>query len=61
MAILLQYLQAKGVKLVKNQEVTRIETSGNAVTKVFTGTKEWAADNYIIARWFMVTVYSQTG
>lgn len=49
MAILLQYLQAKGVKLVKNQEVTRIETSGNAITKVFTGAKEWTADNYIIA------------
>jgi D-amino-acid dehydrogenase len=48
-AALLKHLTFKGVDIVRNHEVTKIETSGNTITKVFTGNKEWTADNYIIA------------
>jgi len=48
-AALLKHLTFKGVDIVRNHEVTKIETSGNAITKVFTGNKEWTADDYIIA------------
>jgi len=48
-ANLTDYLLKSGVKIEKNQMVTRIETSGSKITKVFTGAKEWTADQYIIA------------
>jgi D-amino-acid dehydrogenase len=49
MASLLKYLIANDVKIVKKHEVTKIETSGNAITKVFTGTEVWTADQYVIS------------
>jgi len=49
MTALLQYLTAKGVTIIKDQEVTKIDTSGSAITGVFTGSQKWEADNYIIA------------
>jgi D-amino-acid dehydrogenase len=49
MAALLRYLTAKGVNIVRNHEVTKIETSGPTVLGVFTGSQKWQADNYIIA------------
>ncbi|RKR80804.1 glycine/D-amino acid oxidase-like deaminating enzyme [Mucilaginibacter gracilis] len=48
-AILLQHLTENGVKIIRNHEVTRIDTTGNAITRVFTADKEWTADQYIIA------------
>ncbi len=49
MAALLNYLTAKGVNIVRNHEVTKIETSGPIILGVFTGAQKWEADNYIIA------------
>ena len=49
MAALLKYLEGKGVAIVKNHEVTRIEHSGKTIAGVFTGEKKWEADEYIIA------------
>jgi D-amino-acid dehydrogenase len=49
MASLLKHLTAKGINIIKNHEATKIETSGNTITKVFTGNKEWTSDNYVIA------------
>ena len=49
MAALLKYLEAKGVTIVRDHEVTRIEHSGKTITAVFTGDKKWEADEYIIA------------
>ncbi|MGI4751599.1 MAG: NAD(P)/FAD-dependent oxidoreductase [Janthinobacterium lividum] len=46
---LIDYLQKNSVKIIQNQLVTKIETSGNQISKVFTGQKEWTADQYIIA------------
>lgn len=46
---LTNYLLKSGVKIEKNQMVTHMETSGSKITKVFTGAKEWTADQYIIA------------
>jgi D-amino-acid dehydrogenase len=43
------YLLKNGVKIEKNQMVTRIEISGSTITRVFTGVKAWTADQYIIA------------
>lgn len=48
-AVLLKHLNEKGVKIIRDHEVTRIETNGNAITRVFTAAKEWTADQYIIA------------
>jgi len=48
-AALVKHLEASGVKIVRNHEVTRIETSGDQISRVFTGNQEWVADNYIIA------------
>ncbi|WP_259069267.1 NAD(P)/FAD-dependent oxidoreductase [Mucilaginibacter sp. X4EP1] len=49
MAALIKHLTTKGVNIVRNQEVTKIETSGNKINSVFTRDKEWTADSYIIA------------
>jgi len=48
-ANLLKYLEAKGVNIMRNHEVNKIETSQGEITKVFTGSKEWTANQYIIA------------
>ncbi|MCC8407433.1 FAD-dependent oxidoreductase [Mucilaginibacter sp. UR6-1] len=48
-ALLVNYLQTNGVKIERNAEVTRIETAGGKISKVFTGSKVWDADQYIIA------------
>jgi len=49
MADMAAYLQKEGVKIVKNHEVTAIETSAGKITSVLTGDKKWMADEYIIA------------
>ncbi|EHQ30638.1 NAD(P)/FAD-dependent oxidoreductase [Mucilaginibacter paludis] len=49
MAVLLKHLTENGVKIVRNHEVTKIETTGNAISRVFTAGEEWTADQYIIA------------
>jgi len=49
MAALLKHLETKGVSIVKKHEVTKIETSEKTIMRVFTGSKEWTADHYIIA------------
>lgn len=46
---LTKYLEANGVNIVRNQAVTKIEKSGKKISKVFTGTKEWTAGQFIIA------------
>jgi len=48
-AALLKYLDENGVNIVRNHEVTKIETAGKTITGVFTGTKKWVAGEYIIA------------
>ncbi|MEO6524355.1 MAG: FAD-dependent oxidoreductase [Mucilaginibacter sp.] len=49
MAALLKYLVTSGVKIKRDHEVTKIETSNEKITRVFTGNEEWTADQYIIA------------
>jgi len=49
MQALLKYLEQKGVKIVRNQEVTKMTTNGSQISSVFSGTKEWKADQYILA------------
>ncbi|MEH3115184.1 NAD(P)/FAD-dependent oxidoreductase [Pedobacter terrae] len=49
MDALLKYLVNNGVNIQRNKEVDRIETSGNRITKVFTGNTAWEADEYILA------------
>ena len=49
MNALLTYLRANGVSLVSGKEVDRIESEGNKIKKVFTGTTAWEADQYVIA------------
>ncbi|WP_412468338.1 NAD(P)/FAD-dependent oxidoreductase [Pedobacter sp. KLB.chiD] len=49
MNALLTYLSNNGVNIVRNKEVDKIETSGNRITKVFTGNTAWEADEYILA------------
>jgi D-amino-acid dehydrogenase len=46
---LLMYLRANGVKIIRNQEVTRIEITGSQISKIFTGNQEWKADQYVLA------------
>jgi len=48
-AALLKHLTAKGVKILRNHEVTKIETSDKKISQVFTGGTAWMADNYVIA------------
>lgn len=48
-AALVKHLESNGVNIIRNHEVTRIETSGGKISKVLTGTKELTADEYIIA------------
>lgn len=49
MNALLKYLSNNGVNIVRHKEVDKIETSGNRITKVFTGSTAWEADEYILA------------
>jgi len=46
---LLHYLEQNDVKIVRNKEVNKIESEGNRITKVFTGTDIWEADEYVLA------------
>ena len=45
---LVKHLETNGVKIIRNHGVTKIETSGEKITRVFTGDKEWKADEYVI-------------
>ncbi|WP_029282530.1 FAD-binding oxidoreductase [Pedobacter sp. R20-19] len=49
MNALLTYLRSNGVSLVSGKEVDKIESTGNKITKVFTGDQTWVADQYVIA------------
>lgn len=49
MNALIAYLEQAGVKIMRNHEVTRIETSGKNIIRLFTGAKEWSADQYVLA------------
>lgn len=49
MNALLAYLEKNNVKIIRNKEVDRIESSANRITKVFTGEESWEADQYVIA------------
>jgi len=46
---LLHYLEQNDVKIVRNKEVNKIESEGDRITKVFTGTDIWEADEYVLA------------
>lgn len=49
MKALMSFLSKDGVKIVRNHEVTDIESDGGRITKVWTGDKVWNADHYILA------------
>lgn len=49
MNALLNYLDRAGVTIRRNHEVTRVESEGKKITKVFTGNKVWEADQYVLA------------
>ena len=49
MNALLTYLEKSGVKIVRHHEVTKIDTEGSKITKVYTGTLGWEADQYVLA------------
>ncbi|WP_421940165.1 NAD(P)/FAD-dependent oxidoreductase [Pedobacter sp.] len=49
MNTLITYLNNHGVTIVKGKEVDKIESDGEKITKVFTGSTAWEADQYVIA------------
>lgn len=49
MKALMNFLSKDGVKIIRNHEVTDIESDGNRITKVWTGDKAWNADHYVLA------------
>lgn len=49
MNALLNYLDREGVAIMRNHEVTKVESQGVKITKVFTGNKVWEADEYVLA------------
>ncbi|RZK40686.1 MAG: FAD-dependent oxidoreductase [Pedobacter sp.] len=49
MNALLQYLKANGVNIVYGKEVSKIDTEGDKITKVFAGSAAWEADQFILA------------
>jgi D-amino-acid dehydrogenase len=49
MKALMNFLSKDGVKIIRNHEVTDIESEGNRITKVWTGDKVWNADHYVLA------------
>jgi len=46
---LLNYLEQNNVKIIRNKEVDKIETDSNGISKVFTGSDVWEADEYVLA------------
>jgi D-amino-acid dehydrogenase len=46
---LITYLNNHGVTIIRGKEVDRIETDGDKIARVFTGSTAWEADQYIIA------------
>lgn len=48
-AAMVKHLEANGVNIVRDHEVTRIETLGQKITKVWTNNEEWTADDFVIA------------
>lgn len=48
-AAMVKHLEANGVNIMRNHEVTRIETSGQKITRVWTNNEEWTADDFVIA------------
>jgi D-amino-acid dehydrogenase len=49
MKALMSFLSKDGVKIIRNHEVTDIESDGSRITKVWTGDKVWNADHYVLA------------
>jgi D-amino-acid dehydrogenase len=49
MVQLTKYLENAGVKIERNNEVVKFGIEGNKITKVYTQTSEWAADQVVIA------------
>ncbi|QNK64425.1 FAD-dependent oxidoreductase [Pedobacter sp. PAMC26386] len=49
MNALTNYLETQGVTILRNHEVTRIDRYDGKITSVFTGQKEWKADQYVLA------------
>jgi D-amino-acid dehydrogenase len=49
MNALITYLTKNGVSIVRGKEVDKIESDRNRITKVFTGSTAWEADQYVIA------------
>jgi D-amino-acid dehydrogenase len=49
MKALMSFLSKDGVKIIRNHEVTDIESDGSRITKVWTGDKAWNADHYVLA------------
>ncbi len=43
------YLEANGVTIMRNHEVTQIDTSARKITRVFARGKVWEADQYVLA------------
>lgn len=48
-AAMVKHLEASGVKIERNREVTKIDTVAGKVVRVWAGAEEWLADQYIIA------------
>jgi len=46
---LLNYLEQNNVKIIRNKEVDKIETNSNGISRVFTGSDVWEADEYVLA------------
>lgn len=46
---LVDLLESRGVKILRNREVNKIEVSGNSLNCVYTGNEKWTADQYVIA------------
>jgi D-amino-acid dehydrogenase len=49
MNALLHFLENAGVKIHRNQEVTKIDSMGSKISKVYTGHTVWEADQYVLA------------
>ncbi|MBB6238237.1 D-amino-acid dehydrogenase [Pedobacter sp. AK013] len=49
MNALLKYLLNNGVRIERGKAVDKIEVAGNRITKVFTGSTAWEADQYVLA------------
>lgn len=49
MALLQKYLLAKGVKIIKNTEVTKIIQEKGKITSLLAGGKQYSANHYVLA------------